>query len=431
MSQAPIKTTNGPPKKAQASKSTGIWTVLVAVFAILVAGVVKNSIQKEETVQEWNTQVHDENWEKGSSVCAIDRMHEKDLTEEIFLRDYWRKKPLILDREPQPKAKERTRKSALLGQNAETSIRLATFESYAKSQAERHDTLRQYLNDWKPVSSTSPANTSFAFGADPYDIGSVYIPPMVPKLTHRFQVALAAPGAGLAFHWHADVWAETLHGSRRWFLYPPEHSPVFNARSTSVEWLLNTYQEKDSHLHECTLHANMAIYVPTDWFHSTLSLGEAVSMTTSYAQVLRDDIRSTTETSRIDPATLTHAQMLDAFGESRYEQAIEHGVKLARMRPHSFVPHAWLAVIYTKAARHDAKRMQRLLHDGLSHASACTSLNGKYAPCWVWKARILEGLGMLQEDEKLLEEAKVALSNAAELTHDKDDEILDPRWQRK
>ena len=49
-------------------------------------------------------------------------------------------------------------------------------------------------------------------------------------LDPSFQLAIAGSGTGLAFHWHADVFAETLHGERRWFLFPPHVSPEFNPR---------------------------------------------------------------------------------------------------------------------------------------------------------------------------------------------------------
>ena len=58
----------------------------------------------------------------------------------------------------------------------------------------------------------------------------------------------------------ASVFAEVVHGAKRWFLAPPEYQPRFSPDETSYRWLhlvwpTYTEAERDMIL-ECTVYPN-------------------------------------------------------------------------------------------------------------------------------------------------------------------------------
>jgi hypothetical protein len=474
---------------------TAAFTVLVAVFACGVAVVWKQSPshikvpytkQNQEIEAGIDTDIdkdshsdnshhihhdNDMDWDfqfdadlgVGMDRCNIPRIHEQDLSGERFAQQYWRKTPLIIERQlPSRPAQRLTEKQTLLKQFGTTDVPLAGYEAYAFRGLPQSSTLTDYLSGMKSVTADSAANTTrFAFGIDQFGVGDVYDVPRVVQdlkqgksndknrlnLEWHFQVAVAESGAGLAFHWHADVFAETLHGVRRWFLYPPEVSPVFNPRATSARWLRDQLSksspEQRQALQECTVRPNEAIYVPADWFHSTLSLGQAVSITTSFAAMYRTD-RYKQHNGPSD-----HAYMLDALEQKDFATAIHHCRRLVHFRPHNFSPVAWLGVLYTLYAKTHAGNEQAViasLEAARSATRTCIELNPFYAPCHVWQSRQLTALAMIyskQDDSDngdgngnsrsvlLRQEAQVSRRAAAALSSVDDDEILDPRWQPK
>lgn len=412
----------------------------------------------------------------GSDVCTIERIHETEMTATQFKDEYWRQKPVILIRnnDTNAAAQQMTTKKALLDKFGDEKIPLAKLESYA-FRDEQSGTLKDYLNAMGYQHGMPDNMSRFAFSSDQFHVGSVYVIPNtamseVPNLLDpSFQLAIAGPGTGLAFHWHTDVWAETLHGTRRWFLFPPHTSPPFNPRMTSAQWVQDIYPKvlatasTDNYnetqllhvkeaLQECLLKQNEAIYVPADWFHATLSLGEAVSLTTSYASTFRRDRY------HIHHGTSDNANMLDAFTNHDFEKASYYAEKLTQHRPYSFVPYSWLGVVRTMGAREQhtgsLSEFQRAIHLALSATLKCIDLNPYFCPCHVWASRQLKALAatyhafmtdtdfntmksktttsdMKQEQLRLLQQAQIHVEMAAKLSSVNDDELLDPRWQPK
>ena len=177
------------------------------------------------TVDTWNTMDVEQSLMDGSDQCTIERIQETDMTPQRFAEEFWRKKPVILLRENgiNRVAQRQTQKQALLKKFGNNLIPLAKLESYA-FRDEQSGTLKDYID---AISRQDiPSNTSrFAFSTDQFRVGDHYVVPGVvsdiPNLMDpAFQVAIAGSGTGLAFHWHADVFAETLHGARRWSLFP-------------------------------------------------------------------------------------------------------------------------------------------------------------------------------------------------------------------
>lgn len=422
--------------------------MMVLVVAMILAALTNDRFGNHTTA--WNFTLHDESLH--SNRCTIDVIAENDLTLEIFLSKYWRKRPLIVQRTPgtNSKAHEQSRKDRLLRDFAETNVRFTTYQSYAFESNERRGSFADYLSNWQTVSNKTVGNTDFAFGADAYGLGDVYNVPTILKYLRdemivadwHYQSAVAQSGAGLQWHWHADVFAETLQGTRRWFVAPPHHSPVFSPRVPSLHWFHGVYMN-DTFLHggdhspisECTIGRNEAIYVPADFFHATISLGQAVSLTVGLADTYREDIRNGAS-KYIDRASVHHIQMLDAFGVKDFTRAIALGKELTQERPKSFVPWAWMGVIYTVYAQSvgrnaNGETMESLLSSAREASSRCTQLNPLYAPCYTWLSRQLGALSLLRGNNAELKSlAKTAQENAATNSPiPNDDEILDPRWR--
>lgn len=433
----------------------------------------------DEQQHSWNTSTDlmDPSLTQGSDQCTIEQIREEDMTSKRFATEYWRRKPVILLRKNETNivAQRMTLKHVLLEKFGEKQIPLAKLESYA-FRDEQYGTLRDYINNIHKQGI--PNNTTrFAFSSDQFqEVGDVYIVPNTMSEIHNllhpsFQVAIAGSGTGLSFHWHGDVWAETLHGARRWLLFPPHTSPPFNPRMTSAEWIreirpklfreANQQQANNEELkhisaiklafQECTLKQNEAIYVPAEWFHATLSLGEAVSITTSYASTFRRDRY------HMKHGTSDHAHMIDSFGSQDFVKAHKYAEQLRQYRPNSFVPYGWLGVILTMDAKtqHVGSLTEFQNAVKLAHSATlkCIELNPYYCPCHVWANRQLKALIALQEqfhssedtDKKkitssgsnqqlllqMLQQAQMHAEMAEKLSSIVDDEILDPRWQPK
>ena len=398
----------------------------------------------------------------GKDRCTIQRIHEENMTYHQFLSEYWRQKPVILVRPLQTnrKAQRFTTKHHMMQSFASRSVPIAGVEAYAFRE-ERTLQFSEYLSQLSSQEEvhthTHAKNVTFNFGLDPYGVGDVYIVPhllndsAIPRAhdatapsqhidaSWHFQLAIAGSGVGLPFHWHGDVFAEVLHGARRWFLAPPDHSPAFNPRTTSAQWLRDIYRpywETSSYpdaLLECTMRPNEALYVPADWFHSTLSLGEAVSITTSFAQQYRQEryvIRHS--------GAANHAFMLDAMERRDFPTAIEHAKQLTQTyRANSFVPYSWLGVLYTLQAPTLSSEadIRSALHMAVAATEQCIQLNPYYAPCYVWYSRQLMTLSYMLTDSsspaEYQQRAVEAKQKAALLSSENDDELLDPRWQPK
>lgn len=404
----------------------------------------------------------------GKERCTIERIDEENMNYETFISHYWRRKPVILMRRrgTNVKAHQFTTKQNMMDTFASRSVPIAGVEAYAFRE-ERTQLFAEYLSQLSsPLPSSEGVhapnnkakNVTFNFGMDPYGVGDIYVMPHilndVPRSTDdsnkesfnipdridpswHFQVAVAGSGVGLPFHWHGDVFAEVLHGERRWFLCPPHNSPQFNPRTTSAQWLRDIYRlyfESSSFpitLLECTMRPDEALYVPADWFHATLSLGEAISITTSFAQQYRHERYNIPHSGSTD-----HSLMLDAVEKRNFPKAIRHAQRLIdTYRSRSFVPYSWLGVIYTLQAPTlpSEAEITLTLQKALTAMERCIDLNPYYAPCYVWYSRQLTTLSYIvpERQEEYQQRAVKAKQKAALLSSDTDDELLDPRWQPK
>lgn len=146
------------------------------------------------------------------------------------------------------------------------------------------------------------ANESFYhFGDNDHkawpDIFQTYLPPFeilsnhftVERVDgHSFSFGLGASGSGVPFHVHGPVLAEVLHGAKRWFLSAPDKQPRFDPNTSSLNWA-KEYEERksgqaeweeDQNILECVCEPGDVLYIPSDWWHSTLNIGDAVFIST-------------------------------------------------------------------------------------------------------------------------------------------------------
>ena len=133
----------------------------------------------------------------------------------------------------------------------------------------------------------SPNQTKYwfgdTFGPDWRKLYSLHKPPerVLDLLIESEQVTksiamfgVAGPGSGAPFHAHGAALAEVVHGSKKWFLYPPraELPGVFNGQSVAswVTHVLPTLAKEQTPQH-CELRQGDILYVPNGWYHATLN----------------------------------------------------------------------------------------------------------------------------------------------------------------
>lgn len=85
---------------------------------------------------------------------------------------------------------------------------------------------------------------------------------------------VAGRHSGVPFHTHGPVFADLMHGRKRWFLYPPSAATRFDPDRSQWQWLHEEYpslEEGEAPL-ECTAGPGETLYIPAMWWHATLNL---------------------------------------------------------------------------------------------------------------------------------------------------------------
>ena len=94
------------------------------------------------------------------------------------------------------------------------------------------------------------------------------------------QIFLGAANTGLSWHQHSQAYNVAMYGARHWFLAAP-HNTMNQVQSTFDwlrEWQAPPVEERDERVMRCEQRAGDLIYVPQQWWHATLSLGETVGL---------------------------------------------------------------------------------------------------------------------------------------------------------
>eukprot|EP00758_Cryptobia_borreli_P004821 Tbor_TRINITY_DN4598_c0_g2::TRINITY_DN4598_c0_g2_i2::g.15763::m.15763 len=214
-----------------------------------------------------------------SSYCNIPKVRIEDLTREEFKSLYLESHPVVIvttDIEAnggnpfhKPYAVNRSIESVVASDKSNLAKFIAAtqrqrlLEKYGKHQVtlssanknsydKKKILLEDYINDnmAKKGQQTVKSNgndTWYYFGDnkhdewqdtfDLYPIPWKYI--FGPYASLSFGIGVS--GSGVPFHTHGHVFAEVLHGHKRWFLSPYEYEPPYDPNASSLQWFKFVY----------------------------------------------------------------------------------------------------------------------------------------------------------------------------------------------
>ncbi|KAL6075008.1 jmjC domain-containing protein 8 [Balamuthia mandrillaris] len=251
--------------------------------------VTSSTCEEEEEEQEEQEQEQEGEGEKGweqpfeidSEVCTIERRHGLSVGE--FRRVYEEQKPVIVvGVSDNSLFKSLASVERLLADYGNYTVILSSSNTF--SYEKKESTLAEYIKErMKPQDLKTLANETFYhFGDNDHQawepLFDYYVqPPYVPATQQAsLSFGLGGWGSGVPLHKHGPVWAEVFHGSKRWFLYPPEHVPKFDPNQSTLRWFHEEYSQQQEGLLECVLRPGELLYLPSDWWHSTLNIGHDV-----------------------------------------------------------------------------------------------------------------------------------------------------------
>eukprot|EP00040_Diaphanoeca_grandis_P008043 m.43575 g.43575 ORF g.43575 m.43575 type:complete len:332 (-) comp19411_c0_seq1:349-1344(-) len=163
----------------------------------------------------------------------------------------------------------------------------ANTHSYDKRKVEFKKYVEESVS--APISMDNKAGeTWYMFGDNKYDSWTNFTehyhrPPFNYDREPFFSFGVAASGSGVPFHTHGAVFAEVVHGRKRWFVTPPNQKPHFDTETTSLIWTKRVYPHLDPQhppIYDCTLGPGEVIYLGSGVWHSTLNIGETVFIST-------------------------------------------------------------------------------------------------------------------------------------------------------
>jgi len=97
----------------------------------------------------------------------------------------------------------------------------------------------------------------------------------------KFTFAMGPSVQGLGWHHHNEAVLQVLHGSKHWALFPPWTSPPGGTRPLAFpEWnaTYGAHPRVAGRMERCVQRAGEWLYLPTDWFHSVLNVGETIAV---------------------------------------------------------------------------------------------------------------------------------------------------------
>lgn len=90
-------------------------------------------------------------------------------------------------------------------------------------------------------------------------------------------IGIGGQYSGVSFHYHGPGFSEVIHGSKKFFLFPPDvplHSYQFHPNMTMQQWYEDVYPLIMDHpdLYECEIFPGDILYFPARWYHGTLNM---------------------------------------------------------------------------------------------------------------------------------------------------------------
>lgn len=161
---------------------------------------------------------------------------------------------------------------------------LSSSNTYSHDKLEM--TLRDYINTMNDHIISKSNETFYLFGNNNgglwRDLEKLYEhPPYVhSKVAGAVTFGIGGVNSGVSFHMHGPGFSEVIHGSKRFFLYPPDIdiSGIFDPDMSQSEWVSRTYPSSKSDesrpLYECIIYPGEILYFPDKWMHATLNVEE-------------------------------------------------------------------------------------------------------------------------------------------------------------
>jgi hypothetical protein len=221
-------------------------------------------------------------------------------------------------------------KEKLLSESGDNLVTLSSSNTYSHDKIQM--TLREYIETMNPnfqtsagVSSDHANETYYLFGNNHGEIWQTFtdlyhLPPCsYCKEAGAVTIGLGGQYSGVSFHYHGPGFAEVIHGSKKFFLYPPpsrsSSSPSsssslslserygFYPNLTQAEWFQTIYPtilqqqlqpeaqgrgqgERQGEgegggeggvaddFYECEIFPGDILYFPDQWYHGTLNMAE-------------------------------------------------------------------------------------------------------------------------------------------------------------
>eukprot|EP00903_Cladosiphon_okamuranus_P006388 g6253.t1 len=245
-----------------------------------------------------------------TSKCDIDRVPYLNMSTKRFSREYEGVKPVIvegfIDERWPARFRGRWARPSLLSSFPDAAVHVSSGAGVVHSGGEslRTLTLTAFLEELRENDGGGESATSFTFDMeffdqnkelkDDYKVPSIFRSfnshESMRRETSWSMLSLGASGAGLPFHSHGETWLGVAYGAKRWAIYPPTESRPYEAEKQSgwhplmgsMEWFKEVApllkKTGESPPMECMQNAGDLIYVPANWKHMTLNIGESIGV---------------------------------------------------------------------------------------------------------------------------------------------------------
>jgi hypothetical protein len=190
-------------------------------------------------------------------------------------------------------------------------------------------------------------------------------------------------------------------------------------------------------MHECSVKQNEAIYIPSEWYHATMSLSDSVTVTTSWE--LQWLGKGKTSRRGVAGAAYALTLMTQAAELNKWKKVAKFARRYIRERPHSFLGYSWLGMslyfqfqdqLDDNGMPRDFQKAIGALFQAEKALNKCINFNSLFSPCWLWQHRvmvIIEHAARANNDLEKAKESAETLSicerRIAELSTMDDDEM--------
>mmetsp|Transcript_26948 Transcript_26948/g.80797 ORF Transcript_26948/g.80797 Transcript_26948/m.80797 type:complete len:281 (+) Transcript_26948:348-1190(+) len=227
-------------------------------------------------------------FDQSSSPCGIPRIPAEDALA-------WRRPPaqprILTPFYENAAFASRTSRAALLEEYGSARVKLTSSNSFSEGEADW--TLAEYLEAGS-VPGAAANESYYLFGpALDEKLEALVADYVFPKCGGAWcapenlaaSFGVGGENSGVSFHTHGSGFGETLHGRKRWLLYPPGAAPPGHHPDVStrrwVEAVLPALSRRPAH--DCVLGAGELLYFPPNWWHATLNLDAHTVFVSSFA----------------------------------------------------------------------------------------------------------------------------------------------------